>query len=69
MRWDCERNIKDRLKDPNSYDPIKVSYYTSASDAQVRIDFTSKNSFGGRVRNMAYCTANSSGTIFQVRII
>ena len=74
MRWKCEDLIKKDLNDPGSYQAVNVGYHASMHPdpnalVMVKIAFTAKNGFGGRVRNNAVCHADSNGTILSGRFL
>ncbi len=59
--WDGNHNglealIRDQLNDPGSMETIETGITPVDADGQhtVRLEFTAKNAFGGRVRNTAY---------------
>lgn len=56
--WDGSHNeltkmIKDSLNDPDSYEHLNTNYWDFEDHIVVKTEFTAKNGFGGRVRNMA----------------
>lgn len=59
--WDGNHNgmealIRDELNDPGSMETIETGITPVDADGQhtVRLEFTAKNAFGGRVRHTAY---------------
>ncbi|MDE2640025.1 MAG: hypothetical protein OXI03_05515 [Chloroflexota bacterium] len=59
--WDGNHNgmealIRDELNDPGSMETIETRITPVDADGQhtVRLEFTAKNAFGGRVRHTAY---------------
>ena len=69
MRWGCERLIKDRLRDPDSYKANKVSYNPAlgTDDAraivQINITYRAKNGFGGYVPGHFVCYVDRNGDL------
>tara|TARA_B100001063_G_C16375712_1_gene362957 strand:+ start:117 stop:503 length:387 start_codon:yes stop_codon:yes gene_type:complete len=66
MRWGCEKAIKQQLNDPGSYRANAVRYWPSTKEGakvMVKVDFRARNGFGGYVRNVAACHADTSGNI------
>jgi hypothetical protein len=60
-QWDGNHNgmealIRDELNDPGSMETIETGITPVDADGQhtVRLEFTAKNAFGGRVRHTAY---------------
>ena len=55
---ECTENIKQGLNDPNSFEIISKSFVNRPEDGTrylLIIEFTFKNSFGGRVRKSETC--------------
>ena len=55
--YDCEDNVKSRLRDPDSYKKIQMLIPTKVSDEEkiLRWDFRAKNGFGGYNVSTAEC--------------
>lgn len=69
LRWRCEDALKDRLKDPRSYQPNEIKYAGPAGSrgaVSVLIDYTAKNSLGGSNRGTAICLADKNAEIVDI---
>ena len=72
MRWGCEDAIKAQLRDPKSYEAMSVTYVPSAfkeDPSQIvdtRIEFRSRNGFGGMAGGFARCGHNANGDIVRM---
>ena len=73
MRWECEDQIKARLKDSRSYQANDVKYWQSMESdpalVMVKINYTATNSFGGAVRGNAVCHADVNGNILSAKLL
>ena len=61
--FECELNLKERLKDPDSYVTAdkKLGYFTLVNKNKVYTwEFRSKNGFGGYSNEIAECTVSKS---------
>ena len=72
LRWDCEKAIKQDLKDPRSYKANKVTYWPSMREdpalVMVRVNFNATNSFGASVPGNAACHADKNGNVLSHRL-
>lgn len=69
LRWRCEDALKDRLKDPRSYQPNEIKYAGppgSRGAVSVLIDYTAKNSLGGSNRGAAICLADKNAEVIDI---
>ncbi len=62
FKYDCEREIKSRLKSPDSYKQKRV---TQSGDYEgvIAIQYTAKNSFGVELQEQAVCTYDYNGIV------
>ena len=72
LRWDCEKAIKQDLKDSRSYKANKVTYWPSMREdpalVMVRVNFNATNSFGASVPGNAACHADKNGNVLSHRL-
>ena len=67
MRWDCERAIKDDLRDPKSYEAHKIRMAepptsdTTGAVVRVMASFRARNAFGGMAAGLAECYYDQDG--------
>jgi hypothetical protein len=69
LRWRCEDALKDRLKDPRSYQPNEIKYAGPLGNrgaVSVLIDYTAKNSLGGSNRGAAICLADENAEVIDI---
>jgi hypothetical protein len=69
--WDgahygLERYVKERLKDPNSYDHIKTAYRDLGHKIFITTSYRAKNSFGGYVIERVEANADLNGNLLKV---
>lgn len=62
------RYVKERLKDPGSFEHIQTRYGDNGDTLYVTMRYRAKNSFGGYVVNTATATAKIDGTLIEANI-
>jgi hypothetical protein len=61
-----EREIKDSMHDPNSYQHIKTGYYDKGDYLIVSTTFRGKNAFGALIKNTVKAKVNLEGHILEI---
>lgn len=58
--------VKEKLNDPESFEAIKTEYWDHDSDIVVKMVFTAKNGYGGRVKQTIMARCNINGDISEI---
>lgn len=71
--WDganypVEEAVKQRLKDPDSYEHIETRYSDEGDHLYVVMRFRARNSFGGYVVNTAYADVTLEGQVISLSV-
>lgn len=57
---------KESMNDPESFEHIKTVYWDHDSIIVVKMDYTGKNGFGGRVRGTVMANCNLDGEVLKI---
>lgn len=61
-----EEYVIDHLNDPGSYEHLNTVYWDRDSFITVKMQYTAKNGFGGRVRGVIIANCDNDGNIIKI---
>jgi len=58
--------VKENMNDPESFEALKTNYWDHDSNIVVKMEFTGKNAYGGKVRQTVMAACNIDGNIEKI---
>jgi hypothetical protein len=58
--------VKDNMNDPESFEAVKTEYWDQDTVIVVKMVFTGKNAFGGRVKQTVMANCDINGEVLKI---